>query len=405
LLSIKFFYVINKTTICVKLKRSRRRVYTPVRNFYRCRELKLHKKGVDFKMKDPRVEQLAELLLNHSTGVEPGDTVLINSTELAQPLVEILYQKVLERGAFPRLKLTFSTLQPLYYRTATEQQLDTLLEIEEMEYKNAQVLINIRAPGNMKELTGIDPARITRRMKALMPVQELIMSGKIRWVLCNYPTNALAQEAELSLDEYEDFVYGATNIDWAEQSRFQDQIKAVFDAGSEVRLEGPSTDLRFSIAGRKGEKCDGRFNMPDGEVFYAPVENSVEGMITYDFPAIFHGREVTGVSLEFKHGVVVKATASKNQDFLEQVLQTDAGARRVGEFGIGVNYAIDRFSKDILFDEKIGGTVHLALGNAYANMGSKNRSAIHWDMIKDLRQGGAIYLDGRKVQENGTFIL
>ena len=356
-------------------------------------------------MKDPRIEQLADILVNHSTRVQPGDTVLISTTELSQPLVETIYRKVLELGAFPRLKLTFSTLQPVFFNKATDQQLDTLLEIEEMEYKKAQALITIRAPGNVKELSGIDPARMTRRSKAMRPIMDWVQSGNVRWVVCNYPTQSLAQEAEMSLFDYEDFLYGATNIDWTEQSRFQEAIKAAFDTGNAVRLEGPSTDLSFSIRERLGEKCDGRFNMPDGEVFYAPVEDSAEGFITYDYPAIYQGQEVNQVYLEFNKGRVVKATAAKNQDLLEKVLQTDEGAGRIGEFGIGVNYGIQRFSKDILFDEKIGGTVHLALGNAYAGMGSNNRSAIHWDMIKDLRRGGSIYLDGKAVQVNGEFKL
>lgn len=356
-------------------------------------------------MKDPRIEKLADILVNHSTGVKPGETVLIGSTELGQPLVEVIYRKVLELGAFPRLKLTFSTLQPLYFASATDEQLDTLLEIEELDYQKAQALINIRAPGNTKELSGFDPSRMTRRSKATKPLQDWVVSGSVRWVVCNYPTQALAQEAEMSLFEYEDFVFGATNIDWSEQSRFQNKIKEAFDAGSEVRLLGPGSDLHFSIGGREGKKCDGQNNMPDGEVFYAPLEESAEGYITYDFPAIYYGQEVNNVYLEFKKGEVVKAAADKNQKLLEKVLETDEGSRRLGEFGIGVNYGIERFSKDILFDEKIGGTIHLALGNAYPEVGGKNQSAVHWDMIKDLRRGGTIHLDGKVVQENGQFKL
>lgn len=356
-------------------------------------------------MRDPRIEQLAEILVGHSTRVKPEEVVLIASTELAQPLVERIYAQVLDRGAFPRLKLAFSTLQPLFFSLAGDWHLDTLLEIEELDYQKAAVLINIRAPGNMKELSGIDPSRMTRRAKTMQPIQEYIMGGRIRWVLCNYPTQALAQEAEMSLFEYEDFVYGAINIDWSEQSRFQDRIKEAFDAGSEVRLVGPETDLRFSIAGRKGIKCDGGHNMPDGEVFYAPVEDSAEGYITYDYPAIYYGQEVTDVRLEFARGEVVRASAGKNQRLLDQVIATDAGAGRIGEFGIGTNYGIERFTKDILFDEKIGGSVHLALGKAYPEAGGENRSAIHWDMIKDLRKGGQILLDGRVVQGDGEFKL
>ncbi len=354
-------------------------------------------------MRDPRLEQLAEILLNHSTRVQSGETVLIVSTELGKPLVETLFQKILARGAFPLLKLTFSNLQPLYYKTASEEQLDTLLEIEELIYKKAHALINIRAPGNMKELSGINPSRMTRRMRAIKPIQDWVISGKVRWALCNYPTQALAQEAEMSLDDYEDFVFGATNIDWEEQSDFLQRIKDTFDQGEEVHILGENTDLKFSLSGRTGIKCDGEHNMPDGEVFYAPVDESAHGYINYDFPAIYQGREVNNVFLEFKNGEVVKSSADKNQALLDSVLQTDAGARRIGEFGIGANYGITKFSKDILFDEKIGGTIHLALGRAYPKGGGKNESAIHWDMVKDLRRGGKMYLDGKLVQENGAF--
>lgn len=356
-------------------------------------------------MADPRVEQLAEIMVNHSVGVQPEETVMICANELAQPLVEAVYKRVLLKGAYPLLKLTLSTLAPLYYEHASEGQLDTLLEIEELIYQKSQVLINIDAPGNVKDLGTIAPGRLTRRARAMKPIREMIIADRLRWVLCHYPTQALAQEAEMSLFEYEDFLYGATNIDWQEQSLFQDRIKKRFDAGSQVRIVGPGTDLSFSIAGREGIKCDGHRNMPDGEIFYAPVEDSAEGYITYDFPAIYYGKEVDQVYLEFAQGRVVKTAAGKNQAFLEETLDIDPGARYIGEFGIGLNYGITKFTKDILFDEKIGGTIHLALGSAYPESGGKNKSAIHWDMIKDLREDGAIYLDGEAVQKNGEFKL
>lgn len=356
-------------------------------------------------MQDIRVEALAEILVNYSVKVKAGDVVLISATELAQPLVEQVYTKILEAGAFPRLKLSFSNLTPLFYKHAQDAQLSTLLEIDEQEYRDADALINIKAPANVKELSSVDPQKISRRMKAMEPIMDIVLGKDMRWVLVNYPTQALAQEAAMSLAEYEHFVYSATNIDWRRQSQEQERLKAVFDKGSEVRIQGPGTDLRLSIAGRVGEKCDGHKNMPDGEVFYAPIEDSAEGRITYDYPAIFQGQEVDGICLEFKKGVVVKATAEKNQPLLDSVLNIDEGARRLGEFGIGFNYGLDRFSKDILFDEKIGGTIHLAIGKAYPAIGGKNKSAIHWDMIKDLRKGGILSLDGKVVQKDGVFML
>lgn len=356
-------------------------------------------------MKDPRVAALADILVNYSVEVKEGDVVLITATELAQPLVEEVYVKILQNGAFPRLKVNLSTMLPLFFEHARDAHLDTLLDLDRDEYARADALINIKAPANVKELSGVDPKKISRRMKAMEPIKDIIMGEDIRWVLVNYPTQALAQEASMSLQEYQNFVFNATNLDWREESKKQDRIKAAFDAGSLVHIQGPGTDLKLSIAGRLGEKCDGRKNMPDGEVFYAPVEDSAEGHITYDYPAIYGGQEVDKVYLEFKKGVVVKASAEKNQAMLESVLEVDEGARRLGEFGIGVNYGLDRFSKDILFDEKLGGTVHLALGSAYPQIGGKNKSAIHWDMIKDLRKGGSLTLDGNVVQKDGVFTL
>ncbi len=355
-------------------------------------------------MKDPRISALADILVSYSVEVKPGEIVLIAATEIAQPLVEEVYAKILELGAFPRLKLNFNNLTPLFFKIAQDKHLDTLLEIEELEYKKADALINIKAPANVKELSGIDPRKMSRRMKAVQPVKEYILGGNVRWVLVNYPTQALAQESAMSLIEYEDFLFDATNIDWQKQSKRQEKVKEIFDAGQEVHIKGRNTDLKLSIAGRVGENCDGHKNMPDGEVFYAPVEDSAEGYITYDYPAIYQGQEVEKVRLEFSKGVVVKATAEKNQEMLDAVLDTDAGARRIGEFGIGVNYGLKRFSKDILFDEKIGGTVHLAVGSAYPQIGGTNKSAIHWDMIKDLRKGGSLYLDGKLAQKDGKFV-
>ncbi|MFZ3073387.1 MAG: aminopeptidase, partial [Thermodesulfobacteriota bacterium] len=225
------------------------------------------------------------------------------------------------------------------------------------------------------------------------------------WILCNFPTQALAQEADMSFAEYEDFLYGATNIDWGKVKKEEEKLKRVLDAGKEVRIVGVDTDLKISIKGRKAIACYGERNMPDGEVFLSPIEDSAEGYVYYEMPAIYQGREVTGIRLRFRKGKVVEASADKNEAFLLQMLDTDKGARFLGELGVGVNYGIQQFSKDILFDEKIGGTVHLAVGRSYEEAGGKNKSAIHWDMIKDLRRNGAIYIDGKPVQRNGRFLI
>lgn len=356
-------------------------------------------------MADPRIEKLADILVNYSVGVQKGERILVAGGYLARPLIEEVVKRVALAGAEPITRVGFESVNSLFLNNASEEILSRTDEVYLDMLKKCQGLISISAPENTKFMSNINPEKLKMRSKASMPISEYVMGGNVRWVGCNFPVNALAQDAEMSLAEYEDFVYGATNIDWLENSRYQDKIKAVFDAGSEVQLIGPGTDLKFSIAGRPGIKCDGHFNMPDGEVFYAPIENSANGYITYDFPAIRQGKEVTGIRLEFKDGKVVNSSATKNEDYLLSCLNTDEGARFIGEFGIGVNYGIQKFTKDILFDEKIGGTIHLAVGRAYPESGGKNVSAIHWDMIKDLRKDGKILLDGKVVAENGKFVF
>ncbi|MEW6244597.1 MAG: aminopeptidase [Bacillota bacterium] len=356
-------------------------------------------------MADPRVQKLAEILVDYSTGVKEGDVVLITSSEAAKPLVKEVFRRVLKKGAYPRFLARWEELNEIFLREASEKQLGTLLDVDFEQYKSASVAINIDAPGNLKYLSNVDPERIALRQKTTRPIMDYVISGAVRWVVVNYPTSALAQEAEMSLAEYEDFLFNATNIDWQQMSREQDRIKELFDKADEVRLVGKQTDLRLSVKGRMAIKCDGHENMPDGEIFLAPVEDSAEGHILYDFPAIYMGKEVDGVYLEFKAGKVVTARARKNEDLLIALLDSDDGARFIGELGIGTNWGITRFTKDLLFDEKIGGTVHIALGNAYPESGGTNRSAIHWDMIKDMRSDGEIYLDGRLVQKDGRFIF
>lgn len=355
-------------------------------------------------MKDSRVRKLADILVSYSAKVKKGETVLIRGDELGKPLILEVYRKVIEAGGHPITNIAFDEMSKMFYDNATKEQLSHTSKIRLYEAKNCDVVIIVHAPANSKALSAVDPQKMALRSKANKPISEIIVN-KNRWVLTNYPTQALAQDAEMSIDEYEDFLFSATNLDWAKVDKEHERLKKVIDKGKTVRIVGRDTDLTFSIKGRKGIKCSGENNMPDGEVFYAPVEDSANGRIYYEFPAIHGGKEVSGVRLEFKKGKVVRAGAEKNEGYLLTMLDTDKGARYIGEFGIGTNYGIKRFTKDILFDEKIGGTVHLALGRSYKESGGKNDSAIHWDMIKDLRENGAIYLDGKKVQENGKFLI
>ncbi|MBI2413448.1 MAG: aminopeptidase [Deltaproteobacteria bacterium] len=356
-------------------------------------------------MADPRVKKLASILVNHSISVKKGDTVMISaSSELAKPLVLEVYREVLEAGGNPFTSIAFEETTNLFFDYASKDQIRNFPKVRMFEAKNIDCFVTIRASANKKALSNVDSSKIAERSKVIKPISEEIVNRK-RWILTNFPTNGLAQEADMSLAEYEDFLYNATNIDWNKVKQKEMKLKAALDKASEVRIVGKDTDLKLSIKGRKAIPCYGVRNMPDGEVFLSPVEDSVEGYVYYEMPAIYQGREVTGIRLKFSKGKVVEARADKNQDFLIAMLDTDKGARFLGELGVGVNYGIQKFTKDILFDEKIGGTVHLAVGRSYEQAGGKNASAIHWDMIKDLRQGGALYLDGKAVQKDGKFLI
>lgn len=354
-------------------------------------------------MKDPRIAPYAELLVKHSMQVKPGDKVLIRGSIGAAPLLEEISRYTLRAGGFPYVLASWDALNRIRLAEASQEQLATVTDIDKMLLTGFDCMVFVRSPENTKNLTGIDPSRQVTQAKAFQPYSKHMINN-VRWVTCNYPCHSLAQDADMSLDDYADFVFGACLVDWKETEAYMQKVKQMFDAAEQVRLVGPGTDLRFSIKGRQGIVCAGDKNMPDGEVFYAPVEDTAEGYITYDFPAIYQGREVDGIRLEFSGGRVVKATAKKGEEFLLKILDTDPGARVIGEFGIGCNFGIQRFSKDILFDEKIGGTIHLAVGRAYEESGGTNQSAVHWDMIKDLRREGRIELDGQVVQENGSFI-
>jgi aminopeptidase len=356
-------------------------------------------------MSDPRVKRLAKILVNHSLGVKRGETVLIgSSSELAKPLVLEVFREVLAAGGHPLTSISFEETHNIFFEAATKAQLLNFPRTRLYEARKTDCFVNIKASLNKKALSNVDPKKMGKRMKVLRPIRNTIVNKK-RWILCNFPTNALAQEADMSLTEYEAFVYGATNIDWEKVRKKEMKLKRVLDRGREVRIVGKDTDLKISIKGRKAIPCYGERNMPDGEVFMSPVEDSAEGYIYYEMPAIYQGREVTGIRLRFKKGRVAEAHAEKNRGFLIEMLNTDRGARYLGELGVGVNYGIKRFSKDILFDEKIGGTVHLAVGMSYEEARGKNRSAVHWDMIKDLRKGGTLYVDGRPIQKNGKFLI
>jgi aminopeptidase len=360
-------------------------------------------------MRDPRVSNLAKILVRYSIDAQGGETVGVTGTTAALPLVTELYEELLRAGAFPVLRLQPDEANEILLRHGRPQHFTTLTPYARAYARCVDKSIDILSESNTRALTGTDPARQVRLARSQRPVQEMLRAKP--WVLTLYPTSAFAQDAEMSVRSFEDFVYAATFADernpvaaWRAVHRDQARLIGRLRGAQDVRIVGSGTDLRLSVRGRTFINSDGHRNMPSGEVFTGPVEDSADGVIEYDFPVCHRGLEVNGVRLVFKKGRVVEATATKNQAFLLAMLDSDPGARRLGELGIGTNRRIQRFTRSILFDEKIGGTVHLAVGKSYPETGGRNRSSIHWDMIKDLRRGGALYVDGKVFQKDGKFV-
>jgi aminopeptidase len=365
---------------------------------------------------DPRIEKLADVLVNYSVAIQPGDKVLLQGDTAAEPLLKAVYVKVLQAGGHPLTQVSLPGTRELLFRYASDEQLAHVPEPLKLVSETYDANIGIRGAENTKALSNIDPAKMVLRSRAHTELMQTFMrrsaSGEFRWVSTLFPTNAYAQDAEMSLSEYEDFVYGACMPDmddpvgyWHRLSAWQQKIVDWLKGKERIHVVGPETDLQLSIAGRVFINSDGRKNMPSGEVFTGPEEDSVEGHVYFSYPAIHQGREVMGVRLWFEGGRVVKASAEKNEEFLLQTLDTDEGSRYVGEFAIGTNEGITRFTRQILFDEKISGSFHMAVGAGYPETGSKNESAVHWDMICDMRDGGEIWVDDELLYKDGRFVV
>jgi aminopeptidase len=367
-------------------------------------------------MSDIRRKKLADILVNYSVEVKPGDWVIIMGGLITAPLVNDVVEKTLLAGGYPSVMFESEQVHEILLRTATEEQLKWVAPFMIQGIQEADVFISLRGAHNTRYQTGIDPTRDRIRRLAQKEIMQVFnqraAAGELRWTTTQYPCHAFAQEADMSLGEYEDFVYAATFADqedpvaeWrkvhAEQARYVEWLKG----RKQVVVRGPHVDLRLSIEGRTFINSDGRRNMPSGEIFTGPVEDSVQGWIEFSYPAITNGREVEGIRLAFEDGKVVAASAEKNADFLVKMLDSDEGSRYLGEFAIGTNYGIRRFTKSILFDEKIGGTIHLAVGNGYLETGSQNKSSIHWDMICDMRDDSEILVDGELFYKNGEFMV
>ena len=367
-------------------------------------------------MADQRIEKLAEVLVDYSTGIRPRDKVLIQGGAVASPLLRAVVGRVLQAGGFPLTVVSLPGAEELLFRYGNTEQLEHIPEPMKVAMETYDAAISLMSSENTKEMTGIPPEKMVVASKARRELMDTMMArssrGEYRWVATLFPTNAHAQDAEMSLSEYEDFVYGACLPEssdpvahWKAFSAWQQKVVEFFAGKETVRLSGPDIDLRLKIAGRPFINCDGRNNMPDGEVFTGPVEDSIEGHVRFSFPTTFQGRRVDGVHLWFEKGKVVKASAEKNETFLLETLDTDEGARYVGEFAIGTNQGITRATGNTLFDEKIGGSFHMALGAGYPESGSVNRSSIHWDIVCDLKAGGEIYVDNELVYRDGAFLI
>jgi aminopeptidase len=367
------------------------------------------------------VKNFAKVLVERCTGVQPGDRILIEATTAAEPLVRELYIQILEKGGHPHPLLQlpdmfFPDHEDLLLLHGNNSQIDFVSTFHKLAYDQFEGRIRIHSATNTRSQTSIDSSRLQRHARSTGVITETQMrrgaEGAFKWVTTLYPTDGYAQDAEMSIEQYADFVFRAVHANEADPIAYwkkveEEQQTAVNFMGgkNQVILRGPNVDLTLSVKGRKFLNSSGTHNMPDGEIFTGPVEDSVNGWVKFTYPAIYQGVAVEGAELTFSNGQVTQAHADKNQDFLLKMLESDAGARYLGEFAIGTNFEIDRFTGQILFDEKIGGSFHMALGAGYPETGAKNKSAIHWDMICDMRKDSEIIVDGELFYKDGEFVF
>jgi aminopeptidase len=371
--------------------------------------------GYKTSVSDPRVTRLADLIVGYSLELQPGQVFRIDGLDAASPLALAFYRSALRAGAYPYTSLGLEGTLELLLEHGSEQQIDYIAPQQWEEIEEIDAIATIWSETNTRALSRVDPARHANYLAAQRRLHnrrwERIAAGEMRWCGTLFPTSAHAQDAGMSLSTYEDFVYSACHVDTDEAAGHWRLVAASLRARAqelnsvkELRILGPDTDLRVSVDGRTWISAEGTYNMPDGEVFTSPAETATEGEIRYTFPAIYHGREVEDIRLRFEGGRVVHAEAARGDDYLKTLLAMDDGARILGEVAFGLNYEIDRFTRNILFDEKIGGTMHLALGSAFSQAGGSNISGLHWDMICDLRADGEVYADGELIWQAGRFL-
>lgn len=366
-------------------------------------------------MADQRLNKLAKLLVNYSTEVKPGDFVFVSCDEVARSWMVEVVKEAVKAGAHVETVLSSQDVAEAKLKYSNEEQLLEENVLFKAMLEKADVWLSAWADINTKTNSKIDSSKLQAAAKGAASwrkiYSEKMGNGSLRWCGTQYPTHADAQEASMSFSDYEDFVYSAGLLDsedpaaeWRRVSAEQERWVKYLDTKKELHFISEGTDIKVKVEGRKWINCDGKVNFPDGEIFTSPVEDGVDGVITFSFPGIYMGKEIEGIVLQVEKGKVIKGTAAKGEDLLKALLETDEGACRFGEVAIGTNYGIKDFTRNMLFDEKIGGTIHMAIGDSMPEAGGLNRSTIHWDMLCDMRKGGKIYADGELFYENGKFI-
>ena len=366
-------------------------------------------------MADQRLNKLAKLLVEYSVEVKEGDIVYVCADEVATPWVIEVVKEATKKGAHVEYTLESDEIKEIQLKYGSEKQLKSGNMIYESILSKADVWLTAWGNRNTRMLSRIGSNKLKIHQQGASVWRKIYSDrtgdGSLRWCGTQYPTYADAQEASMSMSEYEDFVYGAGLLDsedpvseWKKISKEQDRWVKYLDSKSSLHIVSEGTDIMIGINGRKWINCDGKQNFPDGEIFTSPLENNINGYITFSFPGIFAGRQIEGIKLEVKDGKVINAWAKKGEELLKSLLETDEGSSFFGEVAIGTNYGIKDFTSNMLFDEKIGGTVHMAIGDSMPEAGGKNKSSLHWDMLCDMRNGGKIYADGELFYENGKFI-
>ncbi len=362
-------------------------------------------------------EKYADVLVNYSTKVKKNDLVLIKAQSyLAEPLVKEIYKLVLKNGAHPIVRCGFDSLNEIFIKNASDEQLSYLDEISKLEYNSVNKLISIGAPVNVKSMARADSSKMAKRSCATRELSQTMLKraglGELDWVIADFPTNALAQEAKMSLDEYTEFLINSCYLDldnpiqkWLEIREEQTRIANLLDGTKVLHIVGEKTDITFGVESRKWISCDGACNFPDGEIYTSPIENLTEGEIYFDFPAIYRGNVAEKIWLKFEGGKVVDFRADMGEEFLSSMINMDEGSKIAGEIAIGTNERVKDVTGNILFDEKIGGSIHMALGASYPETGGKNVSGLHWDIIKNMQNNAFIYADEKLIYKNGKFVI